>query len=161
MKALLLTMVVATICQLAFAACPESDGDRPWRESGCSCYQVVLTPSTWTEARDHCAKMLPGAHLATLTSRSEISDLLWNVMGHDVDLSLCPSLFHWIGVTDIGHDDIFTQIDGATYENWVQPFEPHHKPDQDDCGAMHPHGGSWYGEPCSFQHCFVCEVGTI
>ncbi|XP_038056590.1 lectin BRA-3-like [Patiria miniata] len=162
MKTLLLATVLATIGQLALTACPSSSGGSgaPWREAGDACYQAVLIPSKWTLARDTCEKLHPGAHLATVTSDMETWHM-FNSFRDDVDLTVCRSFFHWIGVTDIGHDDVFKLIDGGDYENWSSFVEPLHKPNQEDCGAISPHTGSWYGDPCANEHCFVCEVAAI
>lgn len=126
-----------------------SGGDRArLDETSGRCYLFFEHDREWDRAEDYCSRLIPEAHLATITSTVE--NALVTELARGVDV--------WIGATDFLDEGTFSWVDGdpfGPYLAWRQG-EPNDR-DNEDCLLLDAPRGGWDDRGCGELHEFVCE----
>lgn len=111
-------------------------------------YQVVLTKSSWHEAKAACEKA--GGHLVIINSASENRYITKLLAGQDA----------WIGCTDEADEGTWLWVDGSkvTYAGWDPgPPEPNAAWDNEDYGVTRTNEGLWNDSTPDGCDAYVCE----
>jgi hypothetical protein len=132
-----------------------SGADCTWEIPGCDPPQELIDTGNlyWYcpvlgsafAASDLCTGS--GTHLATISDQGE-DDLVWLMIGDDA----------WIGLTDLGTEDVFEWVTGEpfSYDNW-ETGEPDDAYGGEDCVVVHGVTGLWHDRYCELTYDAVCE----
>uniref|UniRef100_A0A914W451 Uncharacterized protein n=1 Tax=Plectus sambesii TaxID=2011161 RepID=A0A914W451_9BILA len=153
MRCLSIVLILYLVVTISSQGCPDG-----WRPSGVipnKCYYVTDQKKIWFEAEDFCKNAQPNAHLTSITSAFENSNVD-AVATSTLTGSACDQF--WIGGNDIGQTGNFTWVDGNAwqYASWAtgQPDPTQH------CvsSAALKTGGQWKTEDCGVDNCIICEM---
>lgn len=104
-----------------------------------SCYRIVSTPATWTEAEADCEDDASGAHLIVVDDASE---------------DAMVASYHWIGYTERVTDGVFLWVNGSlgAYPGFAigEPVSGGAA-----CTVTRPDG--WHDDNCTENKVYVCE----
>lgn len=153
------------VCPSGFDYLPEAD----------SCFKVIFQPLDWFRAGQVCRKVMPGVHLAAITSASkqEAIEIYLEQEFNRTESSVClipqwPGAGNsvWIGgqtkdPDSCGTPYVWKTLEGVeipfNYTNWLIG-EPNCGGNAEKCA--HIAAGleyTWNDNPCNFQICALCE----
>lgn len=118
-------------------------------------YIFIPTPVSWSQARDACAAMGPGTHLASISNTGEQA-AIEKYLGVPVNA--------WIGLNDIAEEWTFNWIDGTplNYTNWSSA-QPDNAGGNEDCVHIYVNASQpfkWNDNVCDVRMGYLCELGS-
>ncbi len=120
-----------------------------------SCYRLVQTPRSWTQAEADCADDAVGAHLAVVSNLGEFQ-AFQNALGNDI----------WLGASDRKTEGTFLNVTGGPMLDNASLWAPN-QPDEggngaampEDCVAIRDNGLNDDG--CGDPHFYLCEIDGV
>uniref|UniRef100_A0A914W7P0 Uncharacterized protein n=1 Tax=Plectus sambesii TaxID=2011161 RepID=A0A914W7P0_9BILA len=152
MRCLSIVVSLCLVITISLQDCPDG-----WRKSEVipnKCYYVGIQKKTWFDAEASCQSAQPNAHLTSITSAFENSNVEAVVISTPSD-SGCGQF--WIGGNDIEQTGQFEWVDGSSwgYARWG-PGQPDYT--QQCVSSTALQNGQWKTEPCGAENCFICEM---
>uniref|UniRef100_A0A914WK77 C-type lectin domain-containing protein n=1 Tax=Plectus sambesii TaxID=2011161 RepID=A0A914WK77_9BILA len=152
MRCLSIVVTLSLVITISIQDCPDG-----WHKSEVvpnKCYYVGIQKKTWFDAEASCQSAQPNAHLTSITSAFENSNVEAVVISTPSD-SGCGQF--WIGGNDIEQTGQFEWVDGSSwgYARWG-PGQP--DATQQCVSSTALQNGQWKTEPCGAENCFICEM---
>lgn len=113
------------------------------------CYKLYTDNKSWSDARASC--QADGGDLVTINDSAEnayIDNFRYTVT--------------WIGLTDEGHEGIWTWGTPSTYFNWDTDYgQPDNAGGTDNCGRLNHQIDKFDDTSCDFEFDYVCEKSGV
>ncbi|XP_038055175.1 perlucin-like protein [Patiria miniata] len=154
-RVLIFSVLMAALCALASAGCPEGYTQRDWPNQHGNCYKVWTTPEWWFYAEHFCR--VDGGWLATIRNEEDsiwINNFFVDHRGHT-----CID-WYWVGGDDILREGTWRWQDGSKviYTNWFAG-QPDNGGEEEDGMIVYVGSRKWNDNSTGrAAACFVCET---